>query len=124
MFCLFRNSRFIYPLNYFVLILSLAPVIYWLYFTLIKKSFIDNFFSGQSLFVDLLFGLPIVLLFAIIIYAMIYWTLKVITILLAPYLLEQNTYPEEQDTLDPAITEEHGEDYWHESKDKEKDDKK
>jgi len=113
MFCLFRNSRFIYPLNYIVFILSIAPVGYWLYFTLVEKSFLDNFIKGQTLFIDLLLGLPIVLLFAIIIYAMIYWTLKVATILVAPYLLEENKYEDlSQDVLDPAITEQHGEDYW------------
>jgi hypothetical protein len=94
----------------------MAPVIYWLYFTFVKKSFLDNFIKGQSLFVDLLFGLPIVLLFAIIIYAMIYWTLKVVAILLAPYLLEENKYDDlVEDVLDPAIAEEHGEDYWKET---------
>jgi len=112
MFCLFRNSRFIYPLNYIVLAISLGPVFYWLYFTFVEKSFLDNFMSGQALIVDLLFGLPIVLLFAIIIYAMMYWTLKVIAILFAPYLLVENKFPEQQDSFDPASTEEYGEDYW------------
>jgi hypothetical protein len=112
MFCLFRNSRFIYPLNYIVFVLSIAPVFYWLYFALVEKSFLDNFIKGQTLFVDLLLGLPVVLLFAVIIYAMIYWTLKVITILVAPFLLEENKLDLEEDTFDPASMEEHGKDYW------------
>jgi len=95
-----------------VLAISLGPVFYWLYFTFVEKSFLDNFMSGQALIVDLLFGLPIVLLFAIIIYAMMYWTLKVIAILFAPYLLVENKFPEQQDSFDPASTEEYGEDYW------------
>lgn len=123
MFCLFRNSRFIYPLNYLVLVLSLAPVFYWLYFTLVEKSFLDNFIKGQTLFVDLLLGLPVVLLFAVIIYAMIYWTLKVVTIIVAPYLLEENKYEEEKDSFDPASMEEHGEDYWLKEQEQKKQDK-
>lgn len=121
MFCLFRNTRFVYPLNYLAFILSIMPVIYWLYFALIEKSFLNNFISGQTLFVDLLLGLPVVLLFAIIIYAMIYWVFKIIIILLAPYLLEENKCETDSDTFDPATIQEYGEDYW---QDKNKENKK
>ncbi len=113
MFCLFRNSRIVNPLNYLVLILSWLPTLYWLYFTLVEKSFLHNFFDGASLMVDLLLGLPIVLLFAIIIYAMVYWTFKVIIIIFAPYMIEKNSEVEmPEDSLDPAMVEEFGDDYW------------
>ncbi len=63
--------------------------------------------------VDLLLGLPIVLLFAIIIYAMVYWTFKVIIIIFAPYMIEKNSEVEmPEDSLDPAMVEEFGDDYW------------
>lgn len=115
MFCLFRNSRIVYPLNLLVLFISLAPVVYWLYFSLIEKSFLQNFIEGQTLFVDLLLGLPVVLIFAVVIYAMIYWFLKLVIILLAPGMIEKLP-PLNDESLTDELTEEMeahlGEDYW------------
>lgn len=109
MFCLFRNSKIAYPLNLWVLIISIAPVLYWLYFALVQKDFLHNFVSGKSLFVDLLLGLPVVLIFAIVIYAMVFWVLKLIVILLWPGQIVPLKPLSEQDAeLDPEL----GEDYW------------
>ncbi|MDX1796550.1 MAG: hypothetical protein R3219_07475 [Hydrogenovibrio sp.] len=116
MFCLFRNSRIVYPLNLLVLFVSLAPVVYWLYFSLIEKSFVQNFIEGQTLFVDLLLGLPVVLIFAVVIYAMIYWLLKLVIILLAPTMIEKLPPLNEEEALTDELTDEMeaelGEDYW------------
>lgn len=113
MFCLFRNSRIVNPLNYFVLAISWMPVLYWLHFAFIEKSFVNNYIEGSTLMVDLLLGLPIVLLFAIVIYAMFYWFLKIVVITFAPYMIEKNTYPDApEDNLDESLQEKYGEDYW------------
>lgn len=109
MFCLFRNSRIIAPYNFWVNFISLSPVLYWLHFALIEKQFLDNFFSGQTLFVDLLLGLPVVLVFAIVIYAMIFWVLKLAIVMAVPswvVKLEPLTPEEDElidDVFDPAV---------------------
>lgn len=81
MFCLFKNSRIAYPLNWWVWLASLGGTGYWLYFAFIEKAFLQKVFAGQALFVDLLLGLPVVLVFALVVYAMIFWGLKVLIIL-------------------------------------------
>ncbi|MPQ75761.1 hypothetical protein [Hydrogenovibrio sp. JE_KL2] len=116
MFCLFRNSKILYPLNLWVWLASMAPVVYWLYFAFVEKSFLQNFLSGQSLFIDLLLGLPIVLIFGIVIYAMIYWLLKFIVIMFWPQMIEKLDNTSEEDQMpDPSL----GENYWMEAHDEE-----
>lgn len=89
MFCLFKNSRLRYPLNFLVWGISIFGVLYWLNFAFIEKAFLEKFFGGEVLFVDLLLGLPVVLIFALVIYAVIYWGLKVLVILFVPSMVEQ-----------------------------------
>ncbi|NCN43118.1 MAG: hypothetical protein CO158_00800 [Piscirickettsiaceae bacterium CG_4_9_14_3_um_filter_43_564] len=102
MFSLFKNSRLVYPLNWIVLLSSLFGVIYWLYFAFIEKAFLDRVLGGTALLVDLLLGLPVVLIFALVVYALIYWGLKVLVIVLLPNRLEQIEAPDAQlsDTLE------------------------
>ncbi|KUJ72142.1 hypothetical protein [Thiomicrospira sp. WB1] len=88
MFCLFRNSRILSPWHIGVLLVSLSGVVYWLHFAFIQKAFWQTVLSGQALFVDLLLGLPVVLIFAVVIYAMIYWVLKLLLIFLWPQAIE------------------------------------
>ncbi|MDG4813021.1 hypothetical protein P8629_08365 [Hydrogenovibrio sp. 3SP14C1] len=110
MFCLFKNSKIAYPFNWIVLLLSLAGVTYWLHFAFIEKEFLMTMFEGQALFVDLLLGIPVVLIFAVVVYAMIFWTLKVLIILFFPQLIIQLEAPQAElsDELDPSL----GESYW------------
>jgi len=110
MFCLFKNSKIAYPLNWIVLFLSLFGVVYWLHFAFIEKDFLETVFEGQALFVDLLLGLPVVLIFAVVVYAMIFWTLKVLIILFLPQMIVQLDAPQAElsDELDPSL----GDAYW------------
>ncbi|QBZ83377.1 hypothetical protein GHNINEIG_01431 [Hydrogenovibrio crunogenus] len=110
MFCLFKNSKIAYPFNWIVLLLSLAGVAYWLHFAFIEKEFLMTMFEGQALFVDLLLGLPVVLIFAVVVYAMIFWLLKVLIILFLPQMIIQleARQSELSDELDPSL----GEAYW------------
>ena len=110
MFCLFKNSKIAYPFNWIVLLLSLAGVAYWLHFAFIEKEFLMTMFEGQALFVDLLLGIPVVLIFAVVVYAMIFWVLKVLIILFFPQLIIQLEAPQAElsDELDPSL----GESYW------------
>lgn len=110
MFCLFKNSKIAYPLNWIVLLSSLAGVAYWLHFAFIEKEFLKTVFAGQALFVDLLLGIPVVLIFAVVVYAMIFWLLKVLIILFLPQMIVQLDAPQAElsDELDPSL----GEAYW------------
>lgn len=110
MLCLFRNSRLSPFYHLLASAISLGSVLYWFYFSLIQKSFLENVFSGQALMVDLLFGLPIVLIFAIVIYAFLYWSVKFLVILLLPHTIihiaseleEEDELPETLDLSAPA----------------------
>ncbi|MGE4499274.1 MAG: hypothetical protein AB7C96_02915 [Hydrogenovibrio sp.] len=105
MFCLFKNSRIAYPLNWLVWLASLGGTLYWLYFAFIEKAFLQKVFAGQALFVDLLLGLPVVLVFALVVYAMIFWGLKVLIILFWSDKIIQlpSDASELSDELDPAL---------------------
>lgn len=87
MLCLFRNARLSPFFHLLASLISWGSVFYWFYFSLIHKSFLENVFSGQVLLVDLLFGLPIVLIFAIVIYAFLYWSIKLFVILVFPHTI-------------------------------------
>lgn len=102
MFDLFKNSRLSYPLNWIVWGISIAGVLYWLFFAFIEKAFLDRVLGGTALLVDLLLGLPVVLIFALVVYAMIYWGLKLLVILLLPNWFERidSTDAELSDTLE------------------------
>ncbi len=109
MLCLFKNSKLSLPFHLFALLSSWGGVIYWLNFSLIEKSFLANVFSGQALFIDLIFALPIVLIFAIVIYAFVYWLIKFCVIIFLPHTIIQiQTENELDDMLDPEL----GKDYW------------
>lgn len=117
MFDLFKNSRLSYPLNWIVWGISVSGVLYWLFFAFIEKAFLDRVLGGTALFVDLLLGLPVVLIFALVVYALIYWGLKVLVILLLPNWFERI---ESTDTLLSDTLEE---DDWAESSPPETDEK-
>lgn len=84
MFCKFRQSKLQFPINWVVAIISLLPVLVWLHFAFVQKGFLSQFVAGQTLLVDLFLGLPVVLVFAIVIYAMMAWSLKLLIMLFMP----------------------------------------
>jgi len=112
MLCLFKNSK-LSPLFHVIgLIISLSLVGYWLYFAMIDKSFISHLWSGKLLMIDLLFGLPIVLVFAVVIYAFSYWLFKLAIIVLFPQTIIQIESMEDSDEeIDPRFEPE----YWNKS---------
>ncbi len=118
MFCLFRNSHIHPSLNRYVILLSLFGVIGWLYFTFIEKSLVNMLMSGDALIVDLVLGLPLVLMMGVVVYATIYWTCKILIILLLPQLIvpaepESDVLQEqlEEDNIQ-VLEEQHGSEYW------------
>ncbi|MDA3807764.1 MAG: hypothetical protein PF440_07610 [Thiomicrorhabdus sp.] len=118
MFCLFRNSHIHPRLNRYVILLSLLGVIGWLYFTIIEKSLVTMLKSGDALIVDLVFGLPLVLMMGVVIYATIYWTCKILIIIALPKFIvpaepEGDVLQEqlEEDNIQ-TLEEQHGSEYW------------
>lgn len=116
MLCLFRNTKLQPIINLFAILISLASVIGWFYFTFIHKNLFEMLFEGQALIIDLVFGLPLVLALAVVIYATVFWVFKLIVILLLPKLVVQ-VDPEDEiySTVHDDLTElqqQHGEEYW------------
>lgn len=117
MFCLFKNSHIHPRLNPYVILVSLLSVIAWLYFAFIEKELVTKLFEGQAIMVDLLLGIPLVLMLAVVVYATVYWFFK----LLIVYLLPQAIVPAHHfESLDDSLPEETleslqeqlGEEYW------------
>ena len=81
MLCLFRNTKLHPTVNLFAIFISLASVVGWLYFTFIHKNLMQMLFEGQALIVDLVFGLPLVLALAVVVYATVFWVFKLILVI-------------------------------------------
>ncbi|NPA72316.1 MAG: hypothetical protein GXO35_05750 [Gammaproteobacteria bacterium] len=119
MFCLFRNSLIHPALNLYVMLFSVLSALGWLYFTFIEKSLASKLFAGEALIVDLVFGLPLVLMMGVVIYATVYWTIKVILMLLVPQAIVLKSDAESvlTEQLDDEylqdLEETHGKAYWH-----------
>ncbi|CAN8140462.1 conserved hypothetical protein [uncultured Thiomicrorhabdus sp.] len=124
MLCLFRNTRFHPKFNPWMLALSWLAVLFWLEFAFIEKELVGKIFAGHAMLVDLVFGLPLVLALAIVIYAMVYWTAKVICIFAFPVLVEQvpdEAVPsEDQEQLIEEAESQFGKDYWQKPQDDDK----
>ncbi len=127
MFCLFRNAHIHPNLNRYVILLSLLGVIGWLYFSFVEKSLVGKVISGEALIVDLVFGLPLVLMMGVVVYATIYWTCKILIIILFPQFIIA-AEPEAdvlQDQIEAesiqALEEKHGSEYWTKDDQAEKD---
>lgn len=117
MFCLFRNSHIHPSLNRYVILLSLFAVIAWLYFTMVEKSLVSMVVSGEALIVDLVFGLPLVLMMGVVVYATIYWTCKILIIIALPqFIIPPAAEDDLQEQLEEdniqALEERHGSEYW------------
>ncbi len=116
MLCLFRNSRIHPRLDKYAILASLLSVFAWLYFAFIEKALMTKLIEGKALIVDLVFGIPLVLALAVVVYALVYWTLKIIVIFLIP----QAIVPANPDEGMVELSEEelaelenqHGEAYW------------
>ncbi|GAB6070296.1 hypothetical protein JCM30760_13930 [Thiomicrorhabdus hydrogeniphila] len=115
MLCLFRNTKLHPLLNLIAILLSLSSVVGWLYFTFVHKNLFEMLFEGQALIVDLVFGLPLVLALAVVIYATVFWVFKLIIILLLPKMV-LHIDPNDDNVLNQEdlseLEQKHGEAYW------------
>lgn len=97
MLCLFRNSLIHPRLDPVAVALSWAATLYWLYFAFIEKALWAKIMQGEAIIVDLVFGFPLVLAFAIMIYASVYWSFKLLLVLFYPAGLIDKPNPYEFD---------------------------
>ncbi|QKI89146.1 hypothetical protein [Thiomicrorhabdus xiamenensis] len=116
MLCLFRNSRIHPKLNPWAILLSWIAVLFWLEFAFLEKELVEKIFAGHALIIDLLVGLPLVLAMAIMIYALVYWGIKVALIYLKPsWIVHIEPTEEELNRQNQLVEEaetEFGEGYW------------
>lgn len=120
MFSLFRNSKIHPSLNKYAVLFSFICVIYWLYFAFIEKSLLNKLFEGHAMIVDLVFGLPLVLAMAVMIYALVYWSIKLLVMFLMPQAIVQISSDETDQEIEQNLQEmeaEHGEAYWNKKDD-------
>ncbi|MBF6056894.1 MULTISPECIES: hypothetical protein [Thiomicrorhabdus] len=105
-------------LNFWFQSISLVAVVVWLYFTFVEKSLISRLFEGQALLIDLLLGLPLVLALAVVIYASVFWTLKLILVLAFPQFLQtiETHYDGDEESIQ-RLEDEHGQAYWEQEDD-------
>lgn len=121
MLCLFRNTKIHPSLNRYTVFISMLAVFGWLYFTFIHKDLLNKLFAGQALIVDLVFGLPLVLALAVVVYATSYWFLKLAIILLIPQaILKIEPDNDNEMVLEEQIAkleQKHGKQYWKQDND-------
>jgi len=121
MLCLFRNSLIHPRLDPVAVALSWAATLYWLYFAFIEKALWSKILQGEAIIIDLVFGLPLVLAFAIMTYASVYWSFKLILVLLYPAGLTDKPSNEIDDSYEnesnQLMEKKLGEDYWHHKED-------
>lgn len=115
MLCLFRNSNIHPRLDPAAIALSWIATLYWLHFAFIEKELFGKIQAGHALLIDLLFGLPLVLAFAVMIYATVYWLIKVILVLLWPAALVAKPQAPIEETFSPEDEQHFGKDYWQNS---------
>ncbi|MDG6772918.1 hypothetical protein QCB45_01105 [Thiomicrorhabdus sp. ZW0627] len=122
MFCLFKNSHIHPALNRYVVLLSWLGVVAWLYFAFIEKELVLKLFKGHAVMVDLLLGIPLVLMLAVVVYATIYWLFKLLIIYLLPHAVIPANQEDLTDSLDDEsfqkeLESQYGEEYWQQQED-------
>lgn len=102
---LFRYGVLPRSMHLIMLGLGWLAALYWLYFTIIHKELLQRLLKGETHLLDALVGFPLILALAVVVYAIVFWLLKVVVILIAPHRL---TMPKEEgehefDPSDPDV---------------------
>ena len=118
MFCLFKNSHLVPKVNFLLVALAWLGALAWLNFTFIEKDLVFKVIAGDAILVDLLFGVPLVLMLAVVVYATIYWFLKLVVVYLFPQAimppseLDLQSELAEDPELEQSLQEQYGDEYW------------
>lgn len=118
MFCLFKNSHLTPKVNFFVAAISWIAALAWLNFTFIEKELVLKVIAGEAILLDLLLGIPLVLMLAVVVYATVFWFIKLIIVYLFPRAIAPASEYDSQSELleDPDLEEtlqkQYGENYW------------
>lgn len=114
MLCLFKNSHVHPSLNRYLMLISWLAVAAWLYFAFIEKALWSKLFSGEAILVDLLLGLPLVLMLAVVVYATLYWLLKLLVVVFLPQAIipAESEHDAQLGESHEVLEEAYGEHYW------------
>lgn len=121
MFCLFKNSHVRPGLNRFLILVSWVGALSWLYFAFYEKELLVKLLAGETILVDLLLGVPLVLMLAVVVYATLYWFLKLLVVYFLPHALIPAERPEtysDESSLE-TLESQYGEAYWQDEESKE-----
>lgn len=101
MFDLFRYAHPSKKLHQIMVLVSAAAALLWLYYTIIAQQLLPRMIKGETELLDALIGFPLVIALAIVIYAIVYWSIKWLIIFIAPQKL---TLPpeEHEEEFDPS----------------------
>ncbi|WP_156018276.1 hypothetical protein [Thiomicrospira pelophila] len=98
---LFRYAHPSKRLHQIMVLISSAASVIWLYYTIIAQQLLPRMIKGETELLDALIGFPLVLALAIVIYAIVYWSIKWFIIFVAPQKL--TLPPEEHEVeFDPS----------------------
>jgi hypothetical protein len=117
MFCLFKNAHIHPRLNRYVSLVGWVGALAWLYFAFIEKALVYKLFQGEAILVDLLLGVPLVLMMAVVVYATLYWLLKLLIVYVWPQAMvpvehKQSDILDDDPTVQAELEQEFGEQYW------------
>ncbi|WP_044406202.1 hypothetical protein [Thiomicrospira microaerophila] len=81
---LFRYGKLPKITHQLLLAASLIAASYWLYFAIVKMQLLPRFLAGEALILDAVVGFPLVLALAIVVYAVVFWLVKLMVIIFYP----------------------------------------
>lgn len=84
---LFRYGKLPKLAHLGLVVASLAASFYWLYFAVIKMELLPRLLAGETLILDAVVGFPLILSLAIVVYAIVYWSVKIVMIVAYPHWL-------------------------------------
>lgn len=94
---LFRYAHPSKKLHLTMVLASSSAALTWLYYTIVNQQLLPRMLKGETELLDALIGFPLVLALSIVIYAIVYWSIKWLIIFIAPQKL---TLPPEEDEVE------------------------
>ncbi|MBE0493357.1 MAG: hypothetical protein IBX48_03360 [Thiomicrospira sp.] len=94
---LFRYAHPSKKLHQIMVLISAIAALMWLYYTVVAQQLLPRMIKGETELLDSLIGFPLILALAIVIYAIVYWSIKWLIIFIAPQKL---SLPPEEDEVE------------------------
>lgn len=94
---LFRYAHPSKKLHQIMVLISAFAALMWLYYTVVAQQLLPRMIKGETELLDSLIGFPLILALAIVIYAIVYWSIKWLIIFISPQKL---SLPPEEDEVE------------------------